>query len=899
MVREGVARVVGLSSRRPYAVLFAALVLMVGCVLLGRKLDLRSDLLELLPRESPGFRAFEHQLGRVGGGATLIVIVESPDRNENERFIDELARDLEVRPDPRVRYVEAGTKEVRAFYERNKWLYATIDDLRDADATLDHQIALSSGLVSDLSDDAPVPPAVGDGPRVTSASGDRKPALGMDAFDARWRSSADEKDKFPSGYFESDEGHLVGLRMVSSTNLGDVRGDSLLAEIDARVTRLRAHGFSPAMHVGYTGDVASAVDEKKALVSDAVWATALALALIVVALVLYYRSIFAPLIVALPAFFGVAAAYAFAELAFGYINTSGAFLGAIILGNGINYPIVLLSRYKEFRARGMDPEQAQKEAVWNAFRAELVGACVAAIAYGSLLVTQFRGFSQFGAIGFFGMLFVWASIIPLVPALCVLSERWQTKLPRVLRDRPVRVRADGSRSAVVSGLARATERHPWVFLAVGFSLTAVACVKIPGYVRDPWEYDFGKLGSKSSDLRGAGEWSNKANVVFGGKMNIAGALMLADTPEQVPLLKKAIEDNDARDPAGRMIAEITTVDSYLPGSTREQEEKLAVLDSIRDRLSPRVLRDSEGEERKTLLGMRPPESLRALSPVDLPPLLARRFTENDGRTGTILYVKPKNDIVFADAHNHLRLAQTTDNVRLPDGTTVMTASRSTIFAEMIRSMRRDGPLASIVAFVLVLVVVRAASRGLRQLFVVVVSLLLGVSWLLGVAAWFDFRVNYVNFIALPITLGIGCEYPFNIADRARILDWDAPMAVRRSAGAVMLCSFTTIAGYGSLVLSDFQALASFGELAVVGELACICSAIFVVPSLFRVLRGARGRPRARSQTRELESDATDRSSRSGTERCHHTSGPGRCGPRSDNRVAPTRGLAQRPCSGSR
>ncbi len=896
MLREGVARVVGLSSRRPYTVLFAALVVMLGCVLLGRKLDVRSDLLELLPRESPGFRAFEHQLGRVGGGATLIVIAESADKKENERFIDELARDLEARPDPRVRYVEAGTKDVRAYYERNKWLYATIEDLRDADSTLDHQIALKSGLISDLSDDAPVPaPAASSGTPKSAGAEQPKPALGMDAFDARWRSKADEKDKFPSGYFESDDGHLVGLRMISSTNLGEQRGDSLLAEIDARVLRLRANGFSPELHVGYTGDVASAADEKKALVSDAVWATALALSIIFVAIIAYYRSAFAPFIVALPAFFGVAAAYAFAELVFGYINTSGAFLGAIILGNGINYPIVLLSRYKEFRARGMEPAQARQEAVWNAFRAELVGACVASIAYGSLLVTQFRGFSQFGAIGFFGMLFVWASIIPLVPALLVLVERWQSKLPRALVDRPEQLREDGSRSALVSALSRVTERRPWVFLAVGFSLTALACVKIPGYLRDPWEYDFGKLGSKSSDVRGAGEWSNKANVVFGGKMNIAGALMLADTPEQVPLLKKAIEENDARDPQGTMIAEITTIESYLPGNEPEQEAKLAVILSIRDRLSPRVLADSDPEEQKTLLGMRPPESLHVLRPVDLPPLLARRFMENDGRTGTILYVKPKNDIVFADAHNHLRLSHTTDNVRLPDGTVVMTASRSTIFAEMIRSMRRDGPLASIVALVLVLVVVRAASRGTRQLAVVAVSLLLGVSWLLGVAAWFDFRVNYVNFIALPITLGIGCEYPFNIADRTRMLDWNAPMAVRRGAGAVMLCSFTTIAGYGSLVLSDFQALASFGELAVVGEIACIFSAIFVVPSLFQVLpRGERN-----EEKRAEASDATDRSSRSGTGPHHRRCGSDPSASRLDSEVFPTRAPAQHPCSGSR
>ena len=37
-------------------------------------------------------------------------------------------------------------------------------------------------------------------------------------------------------------------------------------------------------------------------------------------------------------------------------------------------------------------------------------------AYGSLVITRFRGFSQFGMIGFVGMLLVWISIIPLVPS---------------------------------------------------------------------------------------------------------------------------------------------------------------------------------------------------------------------------------------------------------------------------------------------------------------------------------------------------------------------------------------------------------------------------------------------------------------------------------------------------
>jgi predicted RND superfamily exporter protein len=835
------AAIVNAASRHPRRTLSIALALIVALLAVASRLELRSNLLELLPRDSPGFRAFEHQLGRIGGRSTLLVIASSPNRVQNERFIDDLAKRLEEAKDKNptghlIAYVESNTKEVRSFYERNKWLYADLRDLRDADAELDRQIAIRSGLVESLDDDGPA--ATGGSPD-TPARG-RRPALGMQRYLDQWEKAARERDTFPSGYFEAEGGTLVGLRLVSNVDLGNAQGDLLLSETEALVSSLGPTArYEPAMRVGFTGDIASAADEKRALASQAVGATALAIVVILAALVAYYQSLTALFVIGLPALVGVATAYAFAEIAFGYINTSGAFLGAIIIGNGINYPIVLLSRYQEFRARGMSSDTARVEAVKNAFRAELVGACVAAVAYGSLSVTRFRGFSQFGVIGFVGMLAVWVSIVPLVPAMLAVFEQWQPRFPLVLRDRPPRLRDDGSRSWITHLAALSTRRSPWIFLATATVATLLAATRIPRYLRDPWEYDFGKLGSRETEKTGAGEWSNKANEVFGGKANIAGAVMLADTPREVPLVKRQILENDKQDPQGPMIDEVTTLDDFLPGSADEQSEKLAVLDDIRSRLTERVMSEMSADERATLERARPPDRLRALERNDLPSFILRRFSENDGRVGTVFYVKPKNDIVFADGHNHLRLSKITDNVRLPDGTIVHTASRSTIFAEMLTSMRRDGPLASLVAFVGVCLVIIIAARTVRLAGSVLLSLIMAAVWLVGYGAQLGVRINYVNFIALPITLGIGCEYPFNLADRTRLLRGDVTAAVERSAGAVMLCSFTTIVGYGSLLFSDFQALESFGKLAVFGEIACVFAAVFVLPSLFVAWPGAR------------------------------------------------------------
>ena len=876
MIRRFVERLVDFSGRQPLIVLFLALCTLGGTWWYASHLELHSDIRELLPRDSPGFQAFEHQLGRVGGGATLIVIAESPDRHANERYIDDLAVHLDKMVADRkacvdkcapedqackracgpelISYIERGTKDVRTFFEDTKWLYADLADLKDAYSTLDFQIAVRSGSVTCFECDDKPKPAVTDAgasdgsAREAGAGGgtndgnkEKKSALGMDEYRDRWKSKANKHDDFPTGYFASEDGGMVGLRIVTqTTGTGDSGGDTLLARLQRVAGEMNPSSYHPAMKIGFAGDIPNAVAEKESIASEAILATGIASVLMLGGVVFFFRSFWSLAVIALPALVGVGAAYSFAMWRYGYVNTSGAFLGAIILGNGINYPIVLLSRYREFRARGLSPEVARRDAVWNAFRAELVGAMVGSIAYGSLTITQFRGFSQFGMIGFVGMLLVWVSMIPCVPALIVVIEWLQAHVPKGLRDPKSGVAEDGSRGPIMRVIASATERRPWVFLAVAGVITIVAAWKLPTYLRDPWEYNFDKLGSRGSKQGGAGEWSNKAEKVFGGKMNIAGALMLADSPEQVPLVKAEILRRDDLDPKGKLVAEVATVADLLPGTAEEQKAKLEVLASIRGRLTDDVLDQMPDDERKRLEEIRPPDTLASIAAKDLPALLRRRFEENNGVVGTVFYVKyynfaDKNDISHSDGHTLLRIAATTDRVKLPDGTEVLTASRSTIFSEMIRSMERDGPLATAASFLAVAIVVIIATHSKRGAFGVLLSLLIGVTWTIGGAALADMKLNFLNFIALPITFGIGCEYPFNVYDRSRLLGGDVSAALKRVGGAVALCSFTTTVGYGSLLFADNQALQSFGRLAMSGEIACLIGALLILPALLHVL----------------------------------------------------------------
>jgi predicted RND superfamily exporter protein len=118
------------------------------------------------------------------------------------------------------------------------------------------------------------------------------------------------------------------------------------------------------------------------------------------------------------------------------------------------------------------------------------------------------------------------------------------------------------------------------------------------------------------------------------------------------------------------------------------------------------------------------------------------------------------------------------------------------------------------------------------------ALLGGTGLLAGAVVAFDIRINFLSFIAFPITFGIGVEYALNVIYRHRQDPGTLAAVVSGTGRAVALCSLTTIIGYGSLLLARNQALFSFGLLAVLGEICCLSVAVIALPAGLAIARRA-------------------------------------------------------------
>jgi predicted RND superfamily exporter protein len=100
---------------------------------------------------------------------------------------------------------------------------------------------------------------------------------------------------------------------------------------------------------------------------------------------------------------------------------------------------------------------------------------------------------------------------------------------------------------------------------------------------------------------------------------------------------------------------------------------------------------------------------------------------------------------------------------------------------------------------------------------------------------FDVKINFLNFIALPITFGIGVDYAVNIFHRyVEDPTGDIIKVIRETGAAVGICSLTTNIGYSSLLIAGNQAFVSFGTLAVIGEITTLLAALFTVPAYILV-----------------------------------------------------------------
>ena len=777
----------------------------------GLYANLKSDIEELLPRNAPSVAAIDQLRQRMPGVRYLGVLVDVG-KPENlpagERLVDDLAARVAKYPKDLVAHVRTGVQVETAFLKKNAPLYIDLADLQTAKERIaaERDREVSKGMDLGLDDDEP------------------QEKLDFSDLQKKYEAKG-SADRFKGGRFSNPDQHLTLMLIeVASLTTGSDLGNALFKRVHADLKELGGTDkYAPGMRIGYTGDVAIDIEELAALVSDLGVSSGVVILLTLTVILVFFRWWKSVLVLLVP--LTLAALYAFALVTLPPANIDGlnsntAFLASVIVGNGVNFGVILLARYVEERRLGRDIQDSLTTAIWGARSGTVVAALAAATAYGSLMLTQFRGFHQFGVIGAVGMVACWAMAFLLSPSLIA----WL--------DRDASSQKNGAHRPVIMGrVADMVQKHPTPILLVAALLTVFSVYRVRSIDGSWIEYDFSQLRRSDSKVSGEAYWGHRMDELLG--RYLTPLVVLTDSPQATARVSAELKASAKTGVLADFVSDVQDEHDVVPV---QQSEKLAEISQIRQIFTPRILAELSPEQRQAIDPYLPPDSLHVLRADDLPHTLTAGLRERSGRLdrAVLVYPKPSDATWHGDA-----LASFTNELRRIGGTEARPAGSIPLSADIIASVSHDGPLATLVALLGVVLLVTAIFRFNRATLLIVGSLVVGVLWLTALTLVLKVKINFCNFIAFPITFGIGVDYSVNVMARYRQTgSRDVIEAIRSTGGAVAVCSLTTIIGYGSLLLAKNQALFLFGLVAVLGEITCLVSAVVVLPAVL----AARPRP---------------------------------------------------------
>lgn len=794
---------------------FAALALLsvLGAVAAAgiSRLKLDPDITQLLPPTYQSVKDVEALRDRFGGIGYVALIVRGGTPEARRTFADRVTPELERLPE--VRYANARVP-VEFFKDRGLYFLEDqkLESMRDRlEARQRYQI--ERGYL-DLDDEAP--------PSIDFSDLWQEQETRL----RRMAGPSAGTSEQTSGYYEDASNLVILVRPNEfASNLEFCR--RVVAQVENVVARVQPRQFAPDLRVDLSGRYKKRVDLQTALGNDLAWTSTLALLLVLGYVALHFRRVWAVVLVMAPLLVGMAFAYGFAGLGFGTLNVLTAFIGAILLGIGIDNGIHLLGRYQEARLGGLSPERAVVEAFAEAGHVSVAAALTTSAAFGCLAVSDFRAFREFGVLAAAGMFLVLFSYVTLLPALLGLAVRY---LPQA---------AAARKTWTLPGVHWGIRFAPGVVLCLGLASVALFA-KAPSIHFNADLSALDRADAESFRL----DWT--VNHLLGRS--------------QTPLVLLAKDELEAREAADALrsqmaalgqratIGLVATLHDLVP---ENQAAKRAILERIRrvlSRVDRSRLTPQERERVETLTRM---AEARPFGVSELPDAVRKQFEPRAGSVGPAHFVLAYPIVSMGEAGAVRELARQLRGIALPHGGTLSAAGEPMVLADILEIVTRDAPRILLLTLFLVLGALRVMSGSLRHALLSLLPAVLTLGATAGALAVLGIELNYLNMIMLPILLGIGVDDGMHVV--TRVAAGDPLETVWAHTGWDILGAILTdVFGFGVLAFAGHPGLASLGKVATVGLCVNLVACVIFLPGILAVSARAQAWTLRRNRSSPLE-----------------------------------------------
>lgn len=805
LLQKSCDRFSGFAVSRPWALLAIGLALTL--VLLAPSFapfkNIKTDFAALLPEDQPSVILLEDVGRRFGSIKNLEIVFETARKEAIPGLFRELAERIAKVPGvAKVRYEKPGYR----FFKKNKLLYLGIDELRELRDEIDKRVQREKlgPMYLDFESEA--------------EKGGKAPLK-----------SLSEKASFVFGsnpespYLANADESVFIFEVFPEPKAGGNVGESrkFFAEILKFMRDFDPRRFDPGIRVSYGGGVKGVVNEYNSIVKDVAMSGVISWVLLLVFLGSYYRNLVLTGANFIPLFAGMVWAFGITGFMIGQLNMITAFLFAVLSGLGIETGIHLTTRYFEERRNLLAPRQACAVMLESTGRPAFVAVITTMCTMLVLLISDFRGFSEFGSIMAVGIFMIFCAYVLLLPPLLVLLEKW-----RIVKT------VDAVATHMIDPfffMKRWTQmRYVAPILAASLLLSGVSVWALFSEVK--FNNNFESLKAVNREER---EVTGKTDAIYGAKS--FPALVSVDNLEEAREVKRALEAYVGTDKTPT-VGQVLTLDALVPD---DQDEKLDVIRSIRESLDDPLVQDAELDvkTRERLEDLRESVDVKPFLLADVPRELQSLFygLNNEGER-QFVFVLPSGNLDLEDGDDSIAFAADTRDIET-GGKTFHAVSHNLVFADLLIMLTRDMKVVILFAILAAFVLLWVDFKRIFTAALVILPLITGMLWTFCVMWVADLDLNLFNIVVFPCLIGMSIDNATHIFYRTREHGIENMVQVLRLTGnAVVMSVITTVTGFVGLIAAHNRGLHSTGVLAVVGLVTTMASGLVFFPALLQFLR---------------------------------------------------------------
>lgn len=909
-----------------WPILAAAVVITVFSYFSLQHLELKLNFTDMLSDEDPAVIQYKHAVEQFGALSFLFVVVESDDLEQSKRYADALAKKLVEDPDfvPRVfhkvelrdflddalLFMEPRELEMIAdLVERSRDQLAGMAKdpglpgmIEGVDSMLKSYV--SKGEVPDLGEEDVDFGLVFDPLRDLVSSFEDYALNGPSGQKEKLKKEflsrlmgAQELPMDPSEPYlvASDNRHL--LMLVSSTRPAEDFEwcRTFIDYVEGRIDSLRQE-FPDVPRPKMTGNAAIMRDDNDVVRKDMKLTTTVAFVCIMILFAFSFRNLSSILMVAVPLATGIVWALGAAYWLIGYLTFITAIFGAILLGLGIDYAILILSRYTEERHQGRSIKESLDITMTQTGVSIITGAAATSLAFFSLTSGTFAASKEMGIISGTGIILFVAIMTFGLGSLLVAwdrakenvgptQRRWDPKIMKQI----ARITDKGALwialllTAVVGFMAYMVPRYQFEYNYLNLEPQNVESIQLVHKIPDWFGIDtnYGMIISRSveKDRELAADLRSRKTV---SRVDAISDFIPPGQDEKLPIIARI---RDAI--AGIGPVKAPPEGEAAPMSEEQFERTLSALRSLRDtvgapgrgliglfylaeleeaEMGARDLLASLDELISSLEGARGPELLANLGDIDRDaargvssgfdwlhkmagtqgvsidtirekhPELIDRFQGRDG--SFLIYAYPS--LVIWEEQNLKAVSRELKEVD-PDAMGV-----AVLFDRILDQLKADLFRVALIALGVVFVVLLINYRGLYHTLLTLIPLVAGALTMVGVMNLMGLKFNIVNTGMLPLVIGIGVDYGVYVVHRwigeGKGLKSIRPV-VESTGRAVTLSALTTMIGFASIILAQWRGLSLMGGTLTMGIGFCWIAAVIYLAAILKIIELFKARRR--------------------------------------------------------